>query len=48
MKFLDLPKNQSAFPIKNFLLIPAKVAIFFPTMFRNLILFTIVILEKSF
>ena len=34
----DLPGNQPPFPINKFLLIPAKVVIFFPTVFHNFIL----------
>ena len=44
--FFDLPRNWPAFPINNFLLIPAKVAIWFPTVFCNFILITIA--DRSF
>ena len=46
--FFDLLKDEPAFFINNFLLIPAKVAVCFPTMFCNFILFTIAIRDRSF
>ena len=44
----DLPRNQPAFPTNNFLLIPAKVVICFPTMFYNFIPITIATPDRSF
>ena len=46
--FFDLPMNEPAFPMNNFLLIPAKVVIYFPTVFPNFILFTVAIPERRF
>ena len=46
--FFDLTRNYLDFPIKNFLLIPAKVVICFPTVFDNFILFTATIADRPF
>ena len=46
--FFDLPRNEPAFPINNFLLIPAKDMICFPTVFRNFILLTVAIPNRCF
>ena len=46
--FFDLLRNSPALPINNFLLIPAKVVICFPTVFCNFIPITIAIPDRSF
>ena len=38
-RFFDLRRSLHAFPTNNFLLILAKIVIFFTTLFRNFILF---------
>ena len=44
----ELPRNKPAFSINNFVLVPAKVVIFFPTVFRGFVLFRITVFGRPF